>query len=97
LGFITRAWWQAIDGLEQRDLLQDTLLPSGTVQQGLDAADYTRFAEESRIVLPSSKNYATIGASKRAKTFTADDHQTSCTGEDYAHLADCHEPSQTTQ
>ena len=31
------------------------------VQQGLGAPDYTRFVEESRMVLPSAKNYATIG------------------------------------
>jgi hypothetical protein len=67
------------------------------LQPGLGASDYTRFVEESRMVLPSAQNYATIGASGRAKTLADDDRETGFPGEDYAHPADCHEPSQTTQ
>jgi hypothetical protein len=67
------------------------------LQQGLSALDYTRFAEESRMVLPSAKNYATIETRKRAKTLAGYHHQLGFPGENYAHPADCHEPSQTTQ
>jgi hypothetical protein len=67
------------------------------LQQGLGAADYTRFLEESRMVLPSAKNYATIEASDRAKTLGDYDREPGFPGEGYAHPADCHEPSQTTQ
>jgi hypothetical protein len=43
------------------------------------------------------KNYATIGASIWAKALAAYDRKTDSTGGDYAHPANCHEPSQTTQ
>jgi hypothetical protein len=67
------------------------------LQQDLSAADYTRFAEESRMILPSAKNYATIDPSIRAETLAEYHQQRRFPGENYAHPADCHQPSQTTQ